>query len=562
MKNKWILIFLIIPFMFTFSCKSKENKDDPSGEKELTEDEKIAQLLIDDDDATTFRAYYNYMDGRNYDMVEVELGDRLKKPVDPERSGYVFEGWYVDKSYSALYDFSTRFIESIMIYAKWSVYEGVDYSFILDEYVPSSTSVNLDLPTELEDYSDIYLAWKSSDPNTIDNNGNIYQGRENIKVTLTLTVYADVKSTYETDIVVEPITFVSLEARKNKAMFGYYSYWNFAGYTEDQLKLDVINASFAYVSNDLSIDMRQITPYVKNFLIARQSGVRVVLSIQAANDCTNFSLAAKTEENRKLFAKNIVDVIEKYHFDGVDIDWEYPGWDDINAKHHEAENYTLLMKEIYTAVKNANADYIVSAAIPGGAEGWQRYDLDQVQVYLDYIHMMTYDMEASTKMFHHTALYGTNGKTTGNQSSIDDSVQIFVLRGVPYEKIVPGIAFYGKMAHPSTSVNGGLGSSSADSKSYTTITYTNIYNNYISKIDGTNIIYYYDKECEAPYLYVKNGNYFITYDDETSIKAKCTYARALTKDEEYRLGGVMIWEIGEDRTGNLMKAVLSGMKRG
>ena len=74
-------------------------------------------------------------------------------PLPPCRVNVlVISGGTEYKEYSALYDFKTRFVCSIMIYAKWSVYEGVDYSFVLQDYVPKSTSVDLDLPTELEDY--------------------------------------------------------------------------------------------------------------------------------------------------------------------------------------------------------------------------------------------------------------------------------------------------------------------------------------------------------------------------------------------------------------------------
>ena len=558
MKYKWIILFSVITLILTTStgCKKKEEQ------KEKTEEEKLAELLYDEDGADVYRVYFNSMDGSDYIVKYVDFATRVTKPIDPVRDGYSFSGWYVDKACTEKFDFTNIIIQSIMLYAKWEEYVGVDYSFLLDEYVPDRISSNIQLPTTIEDYPDIFVTWQTSDENTLDMYGNVIQGREEIKVTVTMNVVSSKKVSYKKDVIVEPIEFIPMSARTNRAMFGYYSYWNFTGYTEDQLKLDVINASFAYVNADLSVDYRSINSYIPKILVARKSGVRVVISIQGAEaNSGNFSTAAKTEENRKLFAKNVVDFVEKFHFDGVDIDWEYPGWSMPTSKHFEAENYTLLIKELNEQLKAKNPDYIVSAAIPGGSEGWQRYDLDQVAPYLDYIHLMTYDLEASTKIFHHTALYGTNGRATGNMASVNDSVQLFELKGVPASKLVPGIAFYGKTANPSTATNGGLGSNSANNNKYVTMTYTNIYNNYITKIDNKNIIYYFDKECQAPYIYDVKNNLFITYDDETSIKAKCNYARGMDREEETRLGGVMIWEIGEDRTGNLMKAVLSGMKR-
>ena len=563
MKYRWLLIFvLIFIFVLTPSCKKK---DDQGGneERELTEDEKIAQLLIDEYGTDHARVFFNKMDGSEYEMVKVQLGLTCSMPADPTRDGYTFEGWYVDKQFSKKYDFSTQVLQSIMLYAKWHEYSGKDYSFLLDEYVPDTATADFELPTEIDDYPDIDLTWKTSDENTINYYGEVFQGRTDLEVEVTMVVHGTERISYSKKVKVPAIEFDHIDRYKNRLIFGYYSTWNYNGFTEDQLKIDVINASFAYVNSDQTIDTRVMSAYFTKFLAARKHGVRVVLSIQgASNNTTNFSIAASTEENRKRFAKNVGELVDKYHFDGVDIDWEYPGWSKPDSKHYEAENFTNLIKEINIELKGRCSDYLVTAAIPGGPEGFKRYDLDQVSPYLDFIHLMTYDMEASSKTFHHTALYGTNGRTTGNQCSVDDSVELFNLKGVEYNKIVPGIAFYGKMTNPSSSTNGGLGSAAKDpSKSYQTITYTNIYNTYLKKVDNKNIFYYFDKECQAPYLYIKDSNLFITYDDETSIRAKCNYARAFDKEEVDRLGGVMIWELGEDRTGNLIKAVLSGMKR-
>ncbi len=580
MKIKWFVVFILLAlFVFTSSCKKNnptpsdsqgsdvenpDDKKDQGEEKELTEEEKINKLIEEDKANDRYNVYYCYQDGRDFFVYHTEFCGKARYVTEPVREGYIFGGWYKEKECLNPYDFTSYVLESIVIFAKWEKYEGVDYSFLLDEYVPDIVNESFELPNKIAEYPGISLTWRTSDANTIDNYGNVYKGRKEIEVEITLIVTDKMNVSYSKTVKVQPVDFLPLSVYSNRLMFGYYSTWNFTGYQENHYKLDVINASFAYVTDKQEIDARTISSYIPRFLEARNHDTRVVLSIQGAEaNSTNFSLAASTEENRKRFAVNIADFIEKYHFDGVDIDWEYPGWSNINSKHFEAERYTLMMKEIYTELKSRNEDYLVTAAIPGGPEGHQRYDLDQVAPYLDFIHLMTYDLEASTKIFHHTALYGTNGRTTGNQCSLADSVEIFTLKGVPKNKLVAGIAFYGKQAHPASATNGGLGSNSKDNASYKTITYTNLYNNYISKIDGNNITYYFDQTCQAPYLYVKNENLFITYDDEKSIKAKCNFARGSIEDEDIdRLGGVMIWEIGEDRTGNLMNAVITSMKRG
>ena len=72
---------------------------------------------------------------------------------------------------------------------------------------------------------------------------------------------------------------------------------------------------------------------------------------------------------------------------------------------------------------------------------------------------------------------------------------------------------------------------------------------------GDGVHYFWDSTCKAPYLYVEDSKMFITYDNEESIAEKCRFMR------NNSLGGVMIWELGEDQVGDLMKAVNQGMKR-
>ena len=50
-----------------------------------------------------------------------------------------------------------------------------------------------------------------------------------------------------------------------------------------------------------------------------------------------FELASASEENRKKFARNLIEYVRKYGFDGIDIDWEYP-------KKEEKHRFTLLLK--------------------------------------------------------------------------------------------------------------------------------------------------------------------------------------------------------------------------
>ena len=552
MKNKILLAFVICLFV-CLSTGCRKGNDDDNKNNGGNEGPNLDELLKDEPDATEFRVYFNLNDGSEYNIVTVKANKVVTRPSTPVRNGYNFLGWYTDVNGNNAYDFSSKVTKSIMLYAIWEEVPFVDYQPLIEELVPSVVSDNFELPKRHPENDDIFLAWYSSDPQTISDKGVVNPGYEKIVVTITMEVNENGNlSQFSKDVEVEPLSFRQLMPRRT--VFGYYASYNFAGYTEDQLKCDVINLSFAYVNADYSLDMSSLNKQIiEGALAARKQGVRVVLSVQGYGDNSrNFSNAAKTPESRAKFIENIVKTIEKYHFDGVDLDWEYPGWF-TPEKHQEAENYNALVKELDEALNAKNENYLLTAALPGGSEGYKRFDLAECSKYLDYIHLMTYDLEVSSKVYHHTALYSNVGKATGTQASVADSVELFMLRGVPASKIVVGIAFYGKYTTPESSSNAGLGGNSANGK-YTSCNYTYIYNNILNRV-GKTVTEYWDDKCKASYLYDSQNKWFVTYESEKSISAKVQFMR------DNNLGGVMIWELGEDKIGNLMDSVLVNMKK-
>ena len=253
---------------------------------------------------------------------------------------------------------------------------------------------------------------------------------------------------------------------------------------------------------------------------------------------------------REKLVNSFIDTCEKYHFDGVDIDWEYP------EGQQEVNNYVEFIKLLYTKMKAKSKNYLVTSAMYGG-NGVSKYNADVVYEYLDYIHLMTYDLNASDTSTHLTAL------GTGRLSSISvkKTIEYYTGAGIPKEKLVIGAAFYGKQFNISTS---------ATSFTYQkcigepfTLTYSAIKNSYLSMI-GTNsdrikVVREWDSDGQAPYLciteYGLDGNVvnkaFVTYDDAQSLTLKSQYVF----DEG--LGGLMFWELGSnDRDeDDLMQAI-------
>lgn len=73
-------------------------------------------------------------EGTSVSYQVIQEGERATQPDDPTRTGYSFEGWYSDNSYTTLFDFSTKITSDMALYARWDL---VNYS--IEYTVHSST---------------------------------------------------------------------------------------------------------------------------------------------------------------------------------------------------------------------------------------------------------------------------------------------------------------------------------------------------------------------------------------------------------------------------------------
>ncbi len=430
---------------------------------------------------------------------------------------------------------------------------GPDYSYLFDDICGDVVENNLTFPDKV---GELRLNFATSDSQTITDEGVVTQGRTDTQVIIYMGVIdkEGVGYRYEKEVTVKGIQFSDM--RTERVIAGYLYSSSYKGYTETQKKgLDVVNVAFGSVTGDGLVSVSNMIRLLPGILSIRRSGVRVLLSLK--NTAANFSDAAYTSAGRIKLAESILSTIETYHFDGIDIDWEFPGYNTNHALDTDKKNYTLLMKEIYETVKKANSDYLVTSATRGGSECRKNYFLGEASAYVDYYNVMTYDLYSSSRVYHHTAVFSNTGQATMTNGSLDGTVDLYHnVEKVPGSKFLAGIAFYGyEVATNQTSGTSVLGT--LPTGSYESITYKNIKKYYLDQMaTNSSIQYYYDKTCQAPYLFNSLTKKFVTYDDATSIKAKANYVF------DNGLLGVMIWELTYDNEEeDMLLAVMRAMKR-
>ena len=79
-------------------------------------------LSAADTETATATFYWNYEgapDGGVYEVKEYANGGKLRKPADPKRDGYTFEGWYMDAEYQTAFVNNSAYTGDQSIYARW-----------------------------------------------------------------------------------------------------------------------------------------------------------------------------------------------------------------------------------------------------------------------------------------------------------------------------------------------------------------------------------------------------------------------------------------------------------
>ncbi|HHU55224.1 MAG TPA: hypothetical protein GXZ48_00840 [Acholeplasmataceae bacterium] len=332
---------------------------------------------------------------------------------------------------------------------------------------------------------------------------------------------------------------INLKPLKEKMVFTYLYDRLFTGYRKDDLKrIDVINYSFGVVE-DGKVSLSRLKNIEEVIGGAHAEGVRVVLSIGGWG-AGGFSEAVSTPESRTTFVKSIVEAVEKHHFDGVDMDWEYPTTSvaGISSAPEDRENFTLFMEELRKALNDLDENLLLTIAVPASNFNTY-YEIAKLNPLLDYLHIMTYDMSSMQKATHHTNLYPSQYSL----ASVDEAVNGYIESGITKEKVIVGIAYYG---HIFTGANG-IGS---ECTKRTHITYVKIMDEYVNNPEYQKG---YDEDAKASFVYGKDT--FISYEDAESIKNKCRYVK------EHGLGGVMVWEYcQDDADSTLTKAIVEGLK--
>jgi len=327
----------------------------------------------------------------------------------------------------------------------------------------------------------------------------------------------------------------------------------------DPSKLTRINYAFS------NIEAGRMVPGspadAQNFALLRSlrstnPNLTILVSVGGWLWSTNFSDMALTRESRTVFEDSVMQFLTRYDLDGLDIDWEYPGLPGSGHpfRSEDKQNFTSLVRELrerFDASARRGRRLYLTIAMGASDDVIANTEMQKVQRYVDTVNLMTYDYyEPGSESItgNHSPLYADPADPKAASSA--DTVRAFQKAGVPAEKILLGVPFYGHEWGQVKDQNHGLFQvGKAVPGAFTPF---NVIDNTMLASGFTR---YWDDVAKVPYLYNPEQKIFVSYEDPESLKLKCQYIRA------QKLAGIMFWEYSGDSNGKLLQTINTELRK-
>ncbi|KAG8196148.1 hypothetical protein JTE90_007880 [Oedothorax gibbosus] len=265
--------------------------------------------------------------------------------------------------------------------------------------------------------------------------------------------------------------------------------------------------------------------------------LKVMLSV-AGKSKGGFGGMVATAYGRERFIFSLLNFLDKYKFDGVDFDWEFPAWNEANPL--ERFYFMLLLKELRYVIEKAKRHFLISCAVAAHVAIIDTsYDVPEMAKIVDFVNVMSYDLQLFNPSYplttHHSQLFSRNSdQKSGYYLNGAWAAAFWEARGMPRKQIMLGVPTHARTYYLDTPYLNGLdapakGPGIGNGK----LTYPQVCK--FLKSGATQI---FDISTRVPFAF--HGHNWIAFDNEQSVSFKSKWV----KEEGY--GGIMIFNLNND----------------
>lgn len=279
----------------------------------------------------------------------------------------------------------------------------------------------------------------------------------------------------------------------------------------------------------------------------KKRGLKVTVAVGGWNDSAGdkYSRLVNNPTARANFISSVIRFINKYGFEGLDLDWEYPKCWQTNCNQgpdSDKEGFSALVTELRESFDKY--DYLLSAAVsPSKLIVDKGYNVPLLSEKLDWIAVMTYDFHGQwdKKTGHLAPIYYIPGDDKDYFNTYF-AINYWIKKGANPRKIVMGMPMYGQgftLANPSERGLNAPAEGPSQAGKYTRSSGFLAYYEICQKIKEEQWTVVQDPQGRRG-PYACKGNQWVGFDDIHSITIKVNLVKKLG------LGGAMIWALDLD----------------
>ncbi|XP_076330940.1 uncharacterized protein LOC143236526 [Tachypleus tridentatus] len=319
---------------------------------------------------------------------------------------------------------------------------------------------------------------------------------------------------------------------------------------------------YAFAALNKDYELKPYDPYndieqgnYKKFvgLKSHNPKLKTMVAIGGWNEgSSRFSKLVADHVNRERFIRSAIRFLREYGFDGLELDWEYPGFRD-GGSDDDRYGYGQLIRELREAFNNERIPFgkeklILSVAVPAGKDYIDKgFDIATITKYVDFMNVLAYDYHTAYEDVteHHAPLLKHPDFSKWDERSdmnVEWTIDYYLKLGAVPEKLILGIPTYGRSYTLLDQGDNGMeapvdgpGEEGPSTRETGYMAYYEICQNILN--EGW-VVHRPYPEMIGPYAY--KGDQWVCFDDEKMVieKAKFILKRGL--------GGAMVWTLDTD----------------